>query len=198
MMKSNEQPILTGPSGAAGPADGGNQRIVSFAPLVDHRSTVLVLGTMPGVASLQKQQYYGHPQNAFWRIVFDLWSTPLAADYQQRCQFLLGHHVALWDVLHACERNGSADAAIRQAIAHDFVDFLNAWPQIRQVFFNGHAAASLMYRLVLHPLGLRAMDGLRAGLTACELPSTSPAHTLGYEAKLAAWHVVRETADHPG
>ena len=178
--------------------------IQAFPPLVDADSRLLILGSMPSVQSLQKQQYYGHPQNAFWRIIHDLWDQPLPADYGQRTRFLLAHRIALWDILAACERTGSADAAIRAGQANDFQAFLQAWPQIRRICFNGQAAARLFNQLVLKKHGWQISENkltgasLGPGLQVILLPSTSPAHAVSYTAKLAAWQVVRQLSDLPG
>lgn len=165
-------------------------RLRAFPPLVDDRSRLLILGSMPSEASLRRQQYYGHPQNAFWPIVFDLWQTPQTTDYGQRTRFLLDHQIALWDVLASCTRQGSADRAIRQAQPNDFAAFFAAWPHLRWVCFNGQAAAALFDRLVLKANGWTALTDVRPDLQGCLLCSTSPAHAIRYPDKLTAWHQV--------
>lgn len=147
---------------------------------------ILILGSMPGKASLAAQAYYAHKQNAFWRIMGDLLGAGPELPYAQRLAKLQAAGVALWDVMAACERPGSLDADIVGASvqANDFPAFFAAHPGIRRVFFNGGTAEASFRRLVLPAL---------AGhdLAFARLPSTSPAHaTLGYPEKLAAWSVI--------
>jgi len=100
----------------------------AFLPVVAENSRVLILGSMPSVASLAKHQYYAHPHNAFWQIIHDLWGVELSQDYAARVQFLLAHGLALWDVVASCRREGSADAAIRDAVVNDFATFSSNGP----------------------------------------------------------------------
>lgn len=157
-----------------------------FAPLADSHSRVLILGSMPSVQSLAKGQYYGNGQNAFWRIVYTLWGDVPDAAYSRRCAFLLAHGIALWDTLAGCERSGSLDSAIKKPQVNDFGAFFTDYPAIRQVFFNGQAAARLFLR--------QGGEKLLGGRPYQVLPSTSPAYTLPYAAKLAAWQTVKTAA----
>jgi len=147
---------------------------------------VLILGSMPGKASLTAQQYYAHPRNAFWRIMGDLVGAGPALSYAERLQKLGEAGVALWDVIAACERPGSLDADIvnESVRGNDFAGFFAVHRSITRVFFNG-ATAELYFRRHVLP-GLAGWS-----LPTRRLPSTSPAHaTLSYEAKLAAWSVI--------
>ena len=99
----------------------------AFPPIVDQHCRVLILGTMPGIRSLELQQYYGHPGNHFWRILFRLFDEPFTTDYAQRIDLLHRHHIALWDVLSHCEGEGSADTAIRNEIAKSINAPLIEW-----------------------------------------------------------------------
>jgi len=146
---------------------------------------------MPSVASLAKHQYYAHPHNAFWQIIHDLWGVELSQDYAARVQFLLAHGLALWDVVASCRREGSADAAIRDAVVNDFATFFQQWPRIDWLCFNGQTAEKLFRQKVLKEQGRASLDALRPGLQACLLPSTSPAHAVSYAQKRAQWQVVR-------
>ncbi len=161
-----------------------------FAPVAAPHARLLILGSMPGRASLAAAEYYAQPRNAFWRIAAELFGVDPAAPYIQRCRTLSAAGVALWDVLASCERRGSLDSAIRPASAraNDFGPFFQQHPAIRAVWFNGRAAEALYRRLVLPGLAPPAAD-----LPLAVLPSTSPAHAaLDYRQKLARWSRVLE------
>lgn len=157
-----------------------------FAPLADDQSRILILGSMPGLASLAAGQYYAHPRNAFWPIMARLLRFDPALDYAGRVAALQGAGIALWDVLQSCTRPGSLDADIDPAsqVSNDFAGFLAAHPTITALFFNGATAESCFRRAVLPTLPAGAPPGRR-------LPSTSPAHAaLSVEQKLAAWQII--------
>lgn len=159
----------------------------SFPPVVDAGCRVLVLGSMPGVASLRASQYYAHPQNAFWRVLYALWECGAPGDaYEKRLSLALDHRVAIWDVAMRCEREGSSDAAMREVVVNDFARFFEDNPRIHTVFFNGRQAHSLFERLAGGAAGKRPR---------VLLPSTSPAHTMPFVEKLAAWRSVRLAAE---
>lgn len=162
--------------------------VFSFPPIADARARVLVLGSMPGVASLRLQQYYGHPHNAFWKIMGHWLGFDAAAPYAQRRDAMLHSGVAVWDVLASCVREGSLDAAITRdsIVPNDFSAFFAEHPRIRRVCFNGATAAEVFRRHVRPGLGAAgdALEYLR-------LPSTSPAHAgMAFAAKREAWRVV--------
>jgi hypoxanthine-DNA glycosylase len=124
-------------------------RVESFRPIVSEASKVLILGSMPGVASLKVGQYYAHPRNAFWPIASALFGADPALPYQERVARLQAAGVALWDSLQACTRPGSLDRSITQAVANDFASFFAEYPAITQVFFNGAMAEQTFRRRVL-------------------------------------------------
>lgn len=160
--------------------NAADARVSSFAPVAGPDARVLVLGSMPGVASLTAVRYYAHPHNQFWPIMGALVGATPALPYEQRLQRLIEAGIALWDVLASCERAGSLDAAIRAPLANDFAGFFAAHPRVGTVLFNGAQAETSFSRLVLP--GLSAPPVLR------RLPSTSPANAgQRPEAKLAAW-----------
>lgn len=165
--------------------------LLAFPPLVNADSRLLILGSMPSAESLRRHEYYAHPRNAFWPIIHDLWGQPTPDDYGQRTGFLLGHELALWDVLASCQRIGSADSAIREAVANDFAAFFRTWPNLHWICFNGRSAAGLFERFVLKPQGYRTVADLRPDLTVYQLGSTSPAHAIPYEQRLADWRLVK-------
>ncbi len=158
----------------------------SFPPLVRAGARVLILGNMPGVKSLEVQQYYAHPRNAFWRITGDLFAFDPTAPYAERVAALTGAHVAVWDVLHFCRRIGSLDASVEpdSMVPNDFDAFFASHPTISHVYFNGAAAEKNYHH---HVAG---QDTLRY----TRLPSTSPAHTARFDVKLAAWKQIMSEA----
>jgi len=148
-----------------------------FAPIIDAQVERLVLGSFPSAASLAAGQYYAHPRNQFWRIVSRILEEPLAdLPYAQRPPRVLAHHLGVWDVYSACERTGSADAAIRNARPNAFVRLRRLAPGLRAIGFNGSEAAR--FRPLFE----------QAGFAVWVLPSTSPAHAgRSFEEKLALW-----------
>ncbi|CCQ16264.1 putative uncharacterized protein [Rhodococcus sp. AW25M09] len=155
----------------------------SFAPIVDRSATVLVLGSMPGIASLAAQQYYAHPRNAFWPIMGTLFGAGPELAYDARTARLLSHEIAVWDVLKLCTREGSLDSAIVESsiVTNDFGRLFADYPDIDRVFFNGAKAADSYRRYVEKAVPLPHVQFAR-------LPSTSPAHaSLNLDAKTQAW-----------
>ncbi len=160
-----------------------------FAPVANADAKLLILGSMPGVASLKAGQYYAHPRNLFWRIIGELLDAGTDPSYAQRVQALKSARIALWDVLQSCTRQGSLDSSIDDGslIPNDFVAFFLRHPNITHVFFNG-AKAEQCYRKHVQPVaGMGHIEYLR-------LPSTSPAHaSMPYQRKLDAWRAVTES-----
>lgn len=160
----------------------------SFPPIAAPDARVLILGSMPGQASLAAGEYYAHPRNAFWPIMAALLGFAPDSPYAERTAALKSAGIALWDVLASCERPGSLDSAIdRESLAiNDFVGFFRSHPEIRHVFFNGGTAESIFRKHVPGAANLFA-------LTLARLPSTSPAHAgLSRGAKLDQWRPVLE------
>lgn len=167
--------------------------LTGFPPIAASDARVLVLGSMPSVASLAKQQYYGHPQNAFWRIMGSLFDAGPDRPYAERCLVLNQCGIAVWDVLHACRREGSLDSSIHRdsEAANDFSQFFRRHRQIRTVFFNGTKAETAYRRHVL-----KDVERLACELRYERLPSTSPAHAgRSFAEKLHAWQAVRVAAN---
>lgn len=165
-------------------------QVSGFPPVVGARPRVLILGSMPGKASLEQQQYYAHPRNAYWRIMGDLLGAGAELPYAERLERLTDSGVALWDVLESCFRHGSLDSNISDATArpNDFAGLFARHGSIRCVFFNGRKAADVYRRKVLGEI-----EPAYPGLVYQTLPSTSPAHAARtYEQKLREWMAVRE------
>lgn len=161
-------------------------RIHSFDPIAAPDAEILILGSMPGRASLAAGQYYAHAQNAFWRIMAELLGFDAAAPYAERTQALTAARIALWDVLHSCEREGSLDTNIDREtlVANDFAAFLREHPQITRIVFNGGTAEACFKR---HVSRLIASGQIRCA----RLPSTSPAHAaMPFARKLDAWRTI--------
>jgi hypoxanthine-DNA glycosylase len=155
----------------------------SFPPIVDARARILVLGTLPGEESLRRVEYYAHPRNLFWPIVFALFGETPAADYEARLRFVGDRRIALWDVCAMAERRASLDSEIKRERPNPIHDLLDAHPEIHTVAFNGSGAQRLYDRHLTR----------RPGLLYVHLPSTSPAHArLNFVEKLARWQSLRE------
>jgi hypoxanthine-DNA glycosylase len=166
--------------------NGSSMLLTGFPPVARPDARVLVLGSMPGAASLRAVQYYAHPQNRFWPIMGELVGALPALPYAARLRKLTASGIALWDVLAACEREGSLDSAIRDdtAEANDFAAFFTTHPAIGTVLFNGGKAEAAFRRFALPSL----QSPLSPRLDYRRLPSTSPANaSQGAAYKLATW-----------
>ena len=165
-------------------------QVQSFAPISDAKARILILGSMPGKASLAAGQYYAHPQNLFWCILGEITGAAPSSPYAARFRALKSSGIALWDVLASCAREGSLDSAIDEAsiCANDFAAFYRAHPRITQVFFNGAKAEACYRRHVLPLLGQGPAPSHYQ-----RLPSTSPANASMPRAhKLQVWkHALR-------
>jgi hypoxanthine-DNA glycosylase len=155
-----------------------------LAPLVSPDTAVLILGSFPGGRSLAQQEYYAHPQNQFWKILQAIWPAipmPTGADsYQKRSKWLLDRGLGLWDVYAACEREGSLDTAIRNAVVNDIAGL--HLPRLAAIAHNGGES----FKHARHTQSL--------GVPVYRLPSTSPANaSWSFDRKLAAWREVMTT-----
>ena len=158
----------------------------SFAPIASSDARILILGSMPGVASLEATRSYAFPRNACWKIMGDLYDAGPELEYQQRLTILMKNQIALWDVIATCRRPGSLDSAISVSgmKTNDFAGFFSQYTKIRRIYFNGQKAADLFNRKVAPNL-----SGHYQYLT---LPSTSPANAAkSYADKLDAWSVIK-------
>lgn len=164
---------------------GGMQ--TGLPPVVDGQTKVLILGSMPGVQSLEKQQYYGNPRNHFWPIMGELFQVDIPANYEERLQLLHKHHVGLWDVIKACERKGSLDSAIKNEVPNDFDMLFKKYPQIQAVLFNGAKAYDVFQKKV----GFELLQER----SYFKMPSTSPVpgkHIPSFEEKVQIYEVLKK------
>ncbi len=155
-----------------------------MAPAGAARPMLLLLGSLPGEASLAAQRYYAYPRNQFWHLLGLALNEPLAdLEYDQRLARLAAHHVGLWDVVGEARRIGSLDGALREVTVNPLADYVARQPQLRAIAFNGKTAAKI---------GRRALGA--TALPLIELPSSSPAFTLVLAEKAARWSVLADFA----
>ncbi|MDN3692187.1 DNA-deoxyinosine glycosylase [Chryseobacterium tructae] len=157
-------------------------RISSFQPLIDDQSEILILGSIPGVKSLEMQEYYAHPQNKFWKIIMELLNEEFTEDYAKRIESLKKHHIALWDVIDSCERKGSLDSEIKNEKANQIEKLVEEHPNIKAIFCNGGKSYKNLQKLL----------GKNYRLPILLMPSTSPLHTISFERKFEEWKKVLE------
>ena len=165
--------------------------LVGFEPIISINAKILILGSMPSTTSINLQQYYGHPRNAFWPIMSALLNDHRDQSYSSRKSWLMNNYIAVWDVLQQCQRSGSLDANINATTAktNDFTSLYKKYPTIKQIFFNGKLAEKLYTQHVLPTLGNQ-----HSYLEYHYLPSTSPAYaTLKLEQKLEAWKAINQS-----
>ena len=167
-------------------------RVQSFAPILGKHPRILILGSMPGIASLEAVQYYAHPRNIFWPIMADLFSIDAETDYARRIAQISEAPVILWDTLKRCDRPGSLDASIKRDTveANDIPGLLTEFPEVRAVACNGATSANYFRRLVMPQISAEIEIEL------LPMPSTSPANaSMTFAQKLAAWQCLLEYID---
>lgn len=159
-------------------------KVYSFPSISNKEAKVLVLGTMPGIASLELNQYYGHSRNVFWKLLFTIFEQPFSNDYEVKKQLALDNQIAIWDVLQACVREGSLDSAIEQEVPNDFKAFLKAHPNLELIVFNGQKAAKFFKQYVRVSKNYKQVT----------VPSTSPANAgISWEQKLKEWQIIKQS-----
>ncbi len=155
----------------------------SFPPVVDERTRLLLLGSLPGEQSLARGQYYANPRNQFWRLLGRVIGSDLESlSYQARLENLLAAGIGLWDTVESATRRGSLDGAIRDHSANDLARLVATLPNLRAIGFNGGKSASL---------GMSQLAG-RPDLALVPLPSSSPAFTLAFEEKARSWAALKQ------
>jgi len=161
----------------------------SFPPIAAPDARILILGSMPGQKSLEENQYYAHPRNSFWPIIFKLLKADNELTYSGRKTLLLKNNIALWDVLKSCYRQGSLDSNIDDSSIepNDFHHFFSEHKAIKAIFFNGAKAEQVFKKNVLKQQDVSCMKP-----SYYKLPSTSPAHaSLSFEQKLMEWKKIK-------
>ncbi len=155
----------------------------AFPPILPSSPHTLILGSMPGGKSLELNQYYAHPQNQFWRFMGDLYGAGPDLPYDDRLNILKHQGIAVWDVVHSCDREGSMDSAIKNPRVNDFETLFKEYPSIQKVVFDSLTAENFYIRMVLPKLA--------HSLSYHRVPSPSPAHArLDYASKLIIWKEV--------
>lgn len=148
----------------------------SFAPLIDEHSKILILGSLPGVQSIAAREYYAHPQNHFWRIIFSIFGPPPKNSYNDKCKLLLRNRIALWDITYSADRAGSLDSNIKNIVPNDVPGLLRKYPEIKFLMFNGAFSYSKYKKFYGEPF-----------LPYEKLLSTSPACAGRDAEKLEMW-----------
>ena len=157
-----------------------------FTPQVNTQTEIVILGSMPGLKSLEQAEYYAHPRNAFWPIMQRIFGINILCDYQRRLQQLNQQQLGLWDVYASCFRHGSLDSAIEKKTAqiNDFESLLGCYSNIKAIFFNGKAAE----KAFIHHYKAAMEQGFLQSIQFKALPSTSPAHAaMSVDDKLLLW-----------
>ena len=155
-----------------------------FLPVTGGTPRVLILGSFPSRQSLLHSEYYGNPRNHFWKFMEALFAIDPTLPYMERTECLTGHHIALWDVVRTCMRNGSADEEIREPAFNDISGFVTAYPTVQLIVLNGNAAGKYFRRM-----------HLSTSIENHILPSTSPANArYTLEEKVRAWEIVRTSS----
>jgi hypoxanthine-DNA glycosylase len=152
--------------------------IYSFPYFIDSNTEILILGTIPGVMSLEKKEYYAHPRNHFWKIFYTIFDAlPIPENFMKKVELLQSNKIGLWDVLENCERKGSLDIHIKNHKENDFMTLFEKFPNISKIIFNGKQSHAFFIKKY----------GQIEGITYSVMPSTSPANTMSFENKLKIW-----------
>ena len=141
----------------------------SFAPSIDNNSKILILGSMPGIKSLDEQQYYAHPQNRFWKVMGTICNEPKLPelDYEIKLKILLNSNIALWDTIKSCKREGSLDSDIQNEKPNDIRKLLKTYPNIETICLNGNKSYTAFKKY---------FPDLLEKYNCLKMPSTSPAN----------------------
>ena len=160
-----------------------DSNIYSFKPVINNNSEVLILGSIPGKISLERQEYYGNKRNQFWDIISTILNENFPTYYKKKIGLLLKNKIALWDVIANCERQGSLDSNIKDEKVNDITSLLKKYPRITKIFFNGKKA----YTSYKKNVGFS-----NPSIEYIVLPSSSPANTIGMKEKIQLWKKILE------
>lgn len=150
----------------------------SFESIISLEPRILILGSLPGDLSLEINQYYGHPRNRFWKMMFEIFETEFSEDYEMRNQLILQNKFALWDVAYSADRKGSMDVDLKNVSPNQIDELLNEHPTIKKIIFNGKKAEQLFWKYFDKKLSVEYIS----------LPSTSPANAqFSYERLMEIW-----------
>ena len=158
----------------------------SFKPSVDYNSKVLILGSMPGVKSLEEQQYYAHPQNRFWKVMNILCNEPKLHEfaYDLKLKTLLKNNIALWDTIKSCKREGSLDSEIQNEVPNDIRKLLKKYPNIKIICLNGNKSFSAFKQY---------FPDLLEKYFCYRMPSTNPANArFNLEELIKEWEIIKQ------
>jgi len=153
--------------------------IMGFDPIVDEKTKVVILGTLPGPESLQFNEYYKKSSNCFWRLIYSIFDKPLSNNYSEKCSFLLEHNLGVWDIFHYARRSGFSDSDISDAELNDFEAFFKKYPLIKGIIFNGKLAEEKFKKL---------FPELYKKIRKEKVLSSSGASAKTFEEKLKNWY----------
>lgn len=153
--------------------------IHKIPPVYNKNSQILILGSFPSVKSREGRFFYHHKQNRFWKVLSTIVNDVLPETIDEKKDFLLKNHIAVWDVIASCDIEGSSDSSIKNAVPNDFSDILKAAP-IRKIYTNGGTAYKLYHKYCEKVTGIKAM----------KLPSTSPSYSL--DRLISEWKVIAD------
>ena len=156
-----------------------SQKLVGFPPVVGQFPKIMILGSMPSVESLRRKQYYGLVRNQFWKILENLLKSDALNNYEDKKRMLMSNHIALWDVVYSCRREGSLDSNLRDIELNDFNGLIKKHTMLKAIFCNGQTS----YKLFKQYHG-------EVSIPIVALPSTSPAYTLSFDEKLFEWRKI--------
>lgn len=155
----------------------------TFEPVFSKESSLLILGSFPSVMSRETGFYYGHPRNRFWRLIAEIFNTPLPCTVEEKKELILNNRLALWDVIASCQIKGSSDSSITDVIPNDLLTIIDN-SCITDIVTNGGTAFRL-YMKYQHNI---------TGINPIKLPSTSPANaSWSFERLIQEWSIIRKT-----
>ncbi|GGP09427.1 DNA-deoxyinosine glycosylase [Oceanobacillus neutriphilus] len=165
-------------------------KLQSFAPVIDNKPRVLIVGSMPSIKSLEEQEYYGNPRNHFWSIMYRILEEKPCETYAEKIHLIKKNYIALWDTIGYCYRQGSLDMYIEEEEPNDIAGLLKEYPTIQLIACNGTKAYQ-MYKKFITPLLQQEIDVIK-------LPSTSPVpgkYNKTFEEKIESWRVITNYLD---